>query len=155
MENKNLDSYGYLLNCPDEMLGNVNKTMNDKRAIINWNNFNVGDAFYTENIYRCVMVDHIIKRIMFVTEEEYKNEFELKYNNNKYKKPNMREKIKEYIGELDTEIDRLESDLEKQMIYNVEACKVTATESRLNAIIEVKNDLLGRLEEVIQWQIWH
>ena len=59
-------------------------------------------------------------------------------------KPDMREKIKEYIGELDTEIDRLESDLEKQMTYNV-----TATESRLNAIIEVKNDLLGRLEEVI------
>ena len=63
--------------------------------------------------------------------------------------PDMREKIKEYIGELDTEIDRLESDLEKQMTYNVEACEVTATESRLNAIIEVKNDLLGRLEEVV------
>ena len=61
----------------------------------------------------------------------------------------MREKIKEYIGELDTEIDRLESDLEKQMTYNVEACEVTETESRLNTIIEVKNDLLGRLEEVI------
>ena len=28
-------------------------------------------------------------------------------------RPNMREKIKEYIGELDTEIDRLESELEK------------------------------------------
>ena len=64
-------------------------------------------------------------------------------------KPDMREKIKEYISELDLEIDRLESDLEKQMTYNVEAYKVTATESRLNAIIEVKNDLLGRLEEVI------
>ena len=64
-------------------------------------------------------------------------------------KPDMREKIKEYISELDMEIDRLESDLEKQMTYNVEACKVTATESRLNAIIEVKNDLLGRLEEMI------
>lgn len=64
-------------------------------------------------------------------------------------KPDMREKIKEYIGELDMEINRLESDLEKQMTYNVEACKVTATESRLNAIIEVKNDLLGRLEEVV------
>lgn len=64
-------------------------------------------------------------------------------------KPDTREKIKEYIGELDTEIDRLESDLEKQMAYNVEACKVTETESRLNTIIEVKNDLLGRLEEVI------
>lgn len=63
--------------------------------------------------------------------------------------PDMREKIKEYIGELDTEIDRLESDLEKQMTYNVEACKVSSTESRFNAIIEVKNDLLGRLEEVI------
>lgn len=64
-------------------------------------------------------------------------------------KPDMREKIREYINELDTEIDRLESDLEKQMTYNVEAYNVTATESRLNAIIEVKNDLLGRLEEVI------
>jgi hypothetical protein len=64
-------------------------------------------------------------------------------------KPDMREKIKEYIGELDMEINRLESDLEKQMTYNVEACKVTATESRLNAIIEVKNDLLGRMEEVV------
>lgn len=63
--------------------------------------------------------------------------------------PDMREKIKEYIGELDAEIAMLESNLEKQMTYNVEACKVTATESRLNAIIEVKNDLLGRLEEVI------
>lgn len=27
--------------------------------------------------------------------------------------PNMREKIREYINELDAEIDRLESDLEK------------------------------------------
>ncbi len=33
--------------------------------------------------------------------------------------------------------------------YNVGACKVTATEARLNAIIQVKNDLLGRLKEVI------
>lgn len=64
-------------------------------------------------------------------------------------KSDMREKIREYINELDMEIDRLESDLEKQMNYDIEACKVTATESRLNAIIEVKNDLLGRLDEVI------
>ena len=63
--------------------------------------------------------------------------------------PDMREKIREYISELDVEINRLERNLEKQMIFNVEACKVTATESRLNAIIEVKNDLLGRLKEVI------
>lgn len=63
--------------------------------------------------------------------------------------PDMREKIKEYIGELDMEIDRLESDLEKQMTDSVEACQVTATESRLNAIIEVKNDLISRLVEAI------
>ena len=147
MENKNLDSYGYLLNCPDEMLGDVNKTMNDKRAIINWNNFNVGDAFYTENIYRCVMVDHVMKRIVFVTEEEYKNEFELRYNNNKHKKPDMREKIREYISELDTEIDRLERNLEKQMIFNVETTKVAIIESRMKALIDVKTDLEGRLME--------
>lgn len=63
--------------------------------------------------------------------------------------PDIREKIREYINELDREIGRLESDLEKQMTYNVEACEVSSTESRLNTIIEVKNDLLGRLEEVI------
>lgn len=78
-----------------------------------------------------------------LTKENFKG---TDFGNMDQDKPNMREKIKEYIGELDTEIDRLESDLEKQMTYNAEACKVTATESRLNAIIEVKNDLLGRLE---------
>lgn len=81
-----------------------------------------------------------------LTKENFKG---TDFGNMDQDKPNMREKIKEYIGELDTEIDRLESDLEKQMTYNAEACKVTATESRLNAIIEVKNDLLGRLEGVV------
>lgn len=148
MENKNLDSYGYLLNCPDEMLGDVNKTMNDKRAIINWNNFNVGDAFYTENIYRCVMVDHVMKRIVFVTEEEYKNEFELRYNNNKHKKPDMREKIREYINELDIEINRCENELQKYYKSNGDI-GVISMQNRIQVLIEVKNDLLGRLEEVI------
>lgn len=71
------------------------------------------------------------------------------FENGLQQETSMRDKVREYIGELDTEIDRLESDLEKQMTYNVEACKVTETESRLNTIIEVKNDLLGRLNEVI------
>lgn len=64
-------------------------------------------------------------------------------------KPDIKKKIREYINELDAEIDRLESDLEKQMTYNVEACKVTETESRLNTIIEVKNDLIGKIGDVI------
>lgn len=59
-------------------------------------------------------------------------------------KPDMREKIKEYIGELNTEIDRLED-----LLKNTDSPYDLQIKSRLNAIIEVKNDLLGRLEEVI------
>lgn len=61
--------------------------------------------------------------------------------------PDMREKIKEYVSELDMEIERLENSLEK--ITYSEMCTVVAIKSRLQTIIEVKNDLLGRLEEVI------
>lgn len=59
-------------------------------------------------------------------------------------KPDIREKIKEYIGELDTEIDRLEG-----LLKNTDSPYDLQIKGRLNAIIEVKNDLLGRLEEVI------
>lgn len=56
----------------------------------------------------------------------------------------MREKIREYIGELDTEIDRLDG-----LLKNTDSPYDLQIKGRLNAIIEVKNDLLGRLEEVI------
>lgn len=59
-------------------------------------------------------------------------------------KPDMREKVKEYINELDTEIDRL-----GDLLKNTDSPYDLQIKSRLNAIIEVKNDLLGRLEEVI------
>ena len=59
--------------------------------------------------------------------------------------PDMREKIKEYVSELDMEIERLENVLEK-FTYS-KMCTVVAIKSRLQTIIEVKNDLLGRLEE--------
>ena len=59
-------------------------------------------------------------------------------------KPDMREKIREYISELDTEIDRL-----KNLLKNTDSPYDLQIKGRLNAIIEVKNDLLGRLEEVI------
>lgn len=58
--------------------------------------------------------------------------------------PDMREKIREYITELDTEIDRLED-----VLKNTDSPYNLQVKGRLNAIIEVKNDLLGRLEEVI------
>ena len=58
--------------------------------------------------------------------------------------PDMREKIREYIGELDTEIDRLDG-----LLKNTDSPYDLQIKGRLNSIIEVKNDLLGRLEEVI------
>lgn len=59
-------------------------------------------------------------------------------------KPDMREKIREYISELDIEIDRL-----KNLLKNTDSPYDLQIKGRLNAIIEVKNDLLGRMEEVI------
>lgn len=59
-------------------------------------------------------------------------------------KPDMREKIKEYISELDTEINRLED-----LLKNTDNPYNLQIKGGLNTIIEVKNDLLGRLEEVI------
>lgn len=61
--------------------------------------------------------------------------------------PDMREKIREYIGELDDEYARLEVELEKHL--DDEACVVTEFETKMVTLLEVKNDLQGRLEETI------
>lgn len=61
--------------------------------------------------------------------------------------PNMRDKVKEYINELDSEIQRCIDWVEQNM--NSEACKVAAMECRIQTLEEVKNDLKSRLEEVI------
>lgn len=59
----------------------------------------------------------------------------------------MREKIKHYILELDQEIDRCTLWVEENM--NIDACKVSEMEGRIKALVEVKNDLQGRLNELI------
>lgn len=65
--------------------------------------------------------------------------------NNQYEnQPDMREKIKEYISELDIEINRL-----GDLLKNTDSPYDLQIKGRLNTIIEVKNDLLGRLKEVI------
>ena len=66
-----------------------------------------------------------------------------KYEN----QPDMREKVKEYISELDAEYDRCMTWIEEHM--DGEACQVSAMEMRVNTLMEVKNDLQGRLEELI------
>ena len=59
--------------------------------------------------------------------------------------PDMRDKVIEYIGELEMEIDRLTLYLEQHM--NGEACEVTEIETKIKTLQEVINDLKGRLEE--------
>ena len=61
--------------------------------------------------------------------------------------PDMREKVQEYIDELQTEIRRLGEELEENM--NGEACMDTEIESKINTLQEVVNDLKGRLNERI------
>ena len=61
--------------------------------------------------------------------------------------PDMREKVKEYIGELDAEYDRCMEWIEGHM--DGESCQVTAMEMRAKTLMEVKNDLEGRLEELV------
>ena len=57
--------------------------------------------------------------------------------------PDIREKVTEYINELDTEITRITNDLLKENNSDDNA----KLEARLDAIVDVKNDLLSRLGE--------
>ena len=55
--------------------------------------------------------------------------------------PNMRDKVREYIGELETEIKRIEDTIPKDdHVANIYL-------SRMSTLQEVINDLKGRLEE--------
>ena len=65
----------------------------------------------------------------------------------KVNQPDMREKVKEYISELDAEYDRCMDWIEEHI--DGEACQVTAMEMRAKTLNEVKNDLQGRLEELV------
>ena len=66
-----------------------------------------------------------------------------KYEN----QPDMRGKVKEYIGELDAEYDRCMTWIEEHM--DGEACQVSVMEMRAKTLMEVKNDLQSRLEELV------
>ena len=61
--------------------------------------------------------------------------------------PDMREKVRGYISELDAEYDRCIDLIEEHM--NGDACQVTVMEMRAKTLMEVKNDLEGRLEELV------
>ena len=65
----------------------------------------------------------------------------------KVNQPDMREKVKEYISELDAEYDRCMDWIEEHIDDG--ACQVSTMEMRVKTLMEVKNDLQGRLEELI------
>lgn len=64
--------------------------------------------------------------------------------------PDMREKIKEYIGELDVEYDRLEGEWVKRLGDKDEDRITIEFRSVMRTLMLVKNDLQGRLEDMIQ-----
>ena len=62
--------------------------------------------------------------------------------------PDMRKKVKEYISELNEEIDRCHKLAEQ----NMQDASTTAAEmmmARVQTLTEVKNDLQGRLDELV------
>ena len=65
----------------------------------------------------------------------------------KVNQPDIREKVKEYISELDAEYDRCMDWIEEHI--DGEACQVSAMEMRVKTLMEVKNDLESRLEELV------
>lgn len=67
----------------------------------------------------------------------------LNYLEEKQQLPDMRSKVSEYITELDAEIDRCHSLLDAHL--DDESTLI----SRIQTLTEVKNDLQGRLEELI------
>ena len=77
-----------------------------------------------------------------------------KYEN----QPDMRGKVREYIRKLDVEIDKLDKVLEdmitepeKETVEQVQKDKIVYEniKSRVQTLMEVKNDLESRLEELI------
>ena len=59
----------------------------------------------------------------------------------------MGEKVREYISELDVEYDGCMTWIEEHM--DGEACQVSVMEMRAKTLMEVKNDLQSRLEELV------
>lgn len=62
--------------------------------------------------------------------------------------PDMREKVKEYISELNAEIDRCHN-LAEQNLQDKTTTVVEMMTVRIQTLTEVKNDLQSRLEELV------
>ena len=89
----------------------------------------------------------------FETKQEMQEPLEKLYNYEN--QPDMREKVREYISELDVEIDRCVDEAESILAaigdYDEKSMPTNyiRLEERANVLGEVKNDLQSRLEELI------
>lgn len=67
--------------------------------------------------------------------------------------PDMREKVKEYISELDVEIDRCNHDMEElsrnESFEGENNIKINYCIVRAKTIMQIQNDLKSRLEELV------
>ena len=67
--------------------------------------------------------------------------------------PDMRENVREYISELDVEIDRCNKEISNlsydEICRRTNMAEINLYESRAKTLMEVKNDLQGRLNELI------
>ena len=63
--------------------------------------------------------------------------------------PDMREKVKEYIDELDEEISRCEKLYEEVSVDYSDPTRSLAIQCRIETLSQVKGDLESRLEELI------
>lgn len=93
----------------------------------------------SSDIQMCIADYNCFRIIEDVKAEEYR--------------PNMREKVREYISELDEEIKRCEAECNKlsydEVCVRVNRAELNIWHGRINALIEVKNDLKSRLEELV------
>ena len=63
--------------------------------------------------------------------------------------PDMREKVKEYIGELDAEISRCEKLYEDVSIKYSDPTRSLAIKCKIEIIVDIKGDLKSRLDELV------
>lgn len=96
--------------------------------------------------FREDMLGHYINNVSNRTFQDAENR--LNYLEEKEQLPDMRDKVKEYISELDTEIDRCHK-LAEQNMQDESTNLAEMMLVRVQTLTEVKNDLQGRLEELV------
>lgn len=141
-------------------------------ASFKWENVNMKQKIDYRNVEECLhatykdMKDMTLEDAIFILSEPVRKYHEAKCDSEKMNLPrartikayelvieaakavNMREKVKEYIAELDEEISRCEKLYEDSSINYSDPTRSLATQCRVETLVQVKCDLESRLEEL-------